>query len=150
MGFDAAWDGFRYLLLLEGRDEARGAARTEGDFLQRRKSRDGRRDLRYGRAQPLAILLRGEDWDLEQRGALNQAHGILHDALLLENGRQQAFLHVHNYQAGFGPREAKRFLMHRNWNLALRLRSATGLRSFLAQLFHERFQGQSVYHIFPG
>jgi hypothetical protein len=35
------------------------------------------------------------------------AHGILDDAPLLENGRQQTFLHVHNHEAGFGPREAK-------------------------------------------
>jgi hypothetical protein len=38
---------------------------------------------------------------------LNQAHGILDDALLLENGRQQTLLHVHNHEPGFGPREAK-------------------------------------------
>jgi hypothetical protein len=49
---------------------------------------------------------------LEDRGPLNQAHGILDDALPLEYGRQQTFLHVHNDQASLGPREAKRFLLH--------------------------------------
>ena len=107
MGFDAAQDGFGYLLLLEGGEEAGGAAGAEGEFLHRRKPRDRRGDLRHGRTQPFAVLLGREDRDLENGGPLNQAHGILDDALLLEDGRQQAFLHVHNHQAGFGAREAK-------------------------------------------
>ena len=57
-------------------------------------------------------MFRREDRDLENGGPLNQAHGILDDALLLENGGQQAFLHVHNHEAGLSPREAKRCLLH--------------------------------------
>jgi hypothetical protein len=112
VGLNTAEDGFRYFLALKGGDEAGCATRAEGEFLHRRKPRDGGGDFRRGKAQPLAILLRRKDWNLENGGPLNQAHGILDDALLLENGGQQTFLHVHNHEAGLGPCEVKRCLLH--------------------------------------